>query len=51
VESFIALLVAVTLVLSFIRRERLALGFFACSVVLLVILLRLHATDALKLNF
>jgi len=51
VESFIALLVAATLMLSFLRRERLALGFFGCSVVLLAILLRLHASDALKLNF
>ncbi len=50
-ESLIAFLVAVTLVLSFLRRERLALRFFACAVVLLLILLRLHAVDPLKLNF
>jgi hypothetical protein len=50
-ESLIAFLVLATLICRFTSRSVAGYSLFAVSLVLLVILLRLHTTDALHLDF
>lgn len=50
-ESIIAFLVLATLICQFTSRKKAGYALFAISLVPLVILLRLHTTDALHLDF
>lgn len=50
-ESLTAFIVLAALVLRFIRQDRIAAILFALALVLIVVLLRAHANDALRLGF
>jgi hypothetical protein len=50
-ESLTAFLVLAALVMRFIRKDRTAAILFTLACLLVAILLRLHANDALKLSF
>jgi hypothetical protein len=50
-ESLTAFLVLAALVMRFIRKDRTAVILFTLACLLVAILLRMHANDALKLSF
>ena len=50
-ESLTAFLVLAALVMKFIRKDRIAAILFALACLLVVVLLRMHANDVLKLSF
>jgi Family of unknown function (DUF5993) len=50
-ESLTAFLVLGALVLNFLGKDRTAAILFTLACLLVVVLLRLHASDALRLNF
>jgi hypothetical protein len=50
-ESLTAFLVLAALVMSVIRKDRTAAILFSLACLLVAILLRMHASDALKLGF
>jgi len=50
-ESLTAFIVLAALVMRFIRKDRIAAILFALALVLIAVLLRTHANDALRLGF
>jgi hypothetical protein len=50
-ESVTAFLVLAALIMRFMRKDRMAAILFTLACLLVAILLRLHASDALKLGF
>jgi hypothetical protein len=50
-ESLTAFFVLAALVLRYLRKDRASTIFFTLASLLVAVLLRLHAIDALRLNF
>ena len=50
-ESLTAFLALIALILRYFRKDRAATIFFTLAGLLVIVLLRLHASDALKLDF
>jgi hypothetical protein len=50
-ESLTAFLILAALIMTVIRQDRAAVILFSSACLLVAVLLRLHASDALKLGF